>query len=304
MNRDFFFELNDIFFDKFDKYLLYFETLIEFYSIYDGYPLELNIKKDDNILKSIYANILLKYKSLHEIIDSEYMFTCKETALLERIAIGDRRAYTAIKKERISQITGNQCYHKLENIGILQKELSREKPIITLKHLPKKKEYRGYQIEHKFKFNSSFLRFWFNFIEPNIKLLEKDEYDKVLEKISRHFESFVSFTFEELSQELIKNEYGNVVLEIGSYWDKNIEIDLLCKLTGYTTIAGECKWKNHKVSKNVLNTLVSKCNTSLLRANKYALFSKRGFSKELQNLKDKNILLYDLRSFKGLLDDK
>jgi hypothetical protein len=303
MNKELFVNLYNIFFEKFDNYFLFLEQVIEFYSIYDGYPLDIEIDKKDTIQESIKENILKRYKELSFILDKDLMLNPNEVALLERIAIGDRRAFTAIKKENISQINGSYIFNKLQEIGLLEKELSREKLLTSSKTLPKKKEYRGYQVQHKFKFRSSFLRFWFNFIEPNIKLLEKGEYDKVLEKILKHFESFVSFTFEELSLELIKVEFDNIV-EIGSYWDKRIEIDLLCKLSSDISIAGECKWKNHKMSKKIFNSLESKVNISNLYIDKFALFSKRGFSKELQRLNNKNILLYDLKSFKRLVDDK
>lgn len=293
----------DIFYDRYDKEKVFLERVIEYYSIFDGYMLELNINKDFDIFDNIYKNIILKYKEIKAIIDNKYLLEIKEKSLLERIAIGDRRAYTALKKEKISQSSGSYFYNNLIKIGILEIEHSREKPINRLNNKYIKKEFRGYQIQHKYKFKNSFLRFWFNFIEPNMDFLEKELYHKVLEKIERHFESFVSLTFEELSNLLINKKFNNHIKEIGSYWDKKIEIDLLCKLSNNITIVGECKWKNHKISKKILNSLVQKSLISNLDATYFALFSKRGFSKELKNIKNNRILLYDLKSFERLIND-
>jgi hypothetical protein len=46
---------------------------------------------------------------------------------------------------------------------------------------------------------------------------------------------------------------------------------------------------------------MNKSNISNLNANYYALFSKRGFSKELLNIKSNKILLFDLKSFERLI---
>lgn len=290
-----------LFYDKYDKHSVFIEKVIEFYSIYDGFMFDIDISKEEDIFVSIYKNILLKYNKIKDIIDTQYTLKTEEKQLLERLAIGDRMAYTALKKEKISQVNGSIIYNRLLDLDLIEKEYSREK--IEKKYKLTKKEFRGYQIQHKYKFKNSFIRFWFNFIEPNMEYLAKGEYHKVLEKIQKHFESFVSLTFEDLSNELVKKIFNNKIVEIGSYWDKKIEIDLLCKLSSDTIIAGECKWKNHKISKNILNSLVHKTIVSNLNANYFILFSKRGFSKELHNLNTQNIFLYDMKAFERLVHD-
>jgi hypothetical protein len=55
------------------------------------------------------------------------------------------------------------------------------------------------------------------------------------------------------------------------------------------------------MDKNTLNKLKKVSQKARLKADYFALFSKNGFSKELENSKDKTLLLYDLESFKRLL---
>jgi hypothetical protein len=105
-----------------------------------------------------------------------------------------------------------------------------------------------------------------------------------------------------LSNDLILKEFD--ITESGSYWDRYIELDIMAKTSNGKTIAGEAKWKNQKISKNTLNKLQKKCELAGLKVDYFALFSKSGFSNELLKKHDKNVLLYDIDSFKGLLDDR
>ena len=223
--------------------------------------------------------------------------------MLRKLSLGDRKKYSIYKNGMFSQTKGRTLYKKLYDLNIIKKEFSREKPI---KKHPKqliKKELRGYIIEDKIKFVSNFSRFWFSFISANYKLIENKKYKSVLKKIEEGFEKFVSLTFEDLSNELIKKSYKPQLVETGSYWDKDIEIDILAKSSDKKIIAGESKWKNQKICKNILTKLQKKCIKAGFEPTYYALFSKSGFSKELQKSKNPNLLLYDINSFERLYDD-
>ncbi len=181
---------------------------------------------------------------------------------------------------------------------IVKKEYSREKPI--KKSHPKqklKKNLRKYRISHKIRFEKPFFRFWFRYIEPNINDLEENNFEKVLKLIQSDFENFVSLTYEELSNELIKDRFTNI-LSTGSYWDIKIELDILTALEDGKIVVGECKWKNSKICKKTLTSLQKKCKVANIEADFFALFSKSGFSNELLKNRDKNILLFDLEDLK------
>ncbi|EAI0017319.1 ATP-binding protein, partial [Campylobacter upsaliensis] len=64
---------------------------------------------------------------------------------------------------------------------------------------------------------------------------------------------------------------------------------------------GEVKFKNKKICKNVLNDLYKKAQELNLKPNYYIIFSKNGFSKELESLQNKHLLLFDLSHFKALM---
>lgn len=212
------------------------------------------------------------------------------------MAIGDRKNYTIYEKEDISQLRGRALFKSLFEKKIIRKEFSREKPKREHKKQLIKKSLRRYKIQDKIHFTSNFTRFWFTFISTSNPLS--------IDKITSNLDVFISLCFEELSNELLINKLKREnVQNFGSYWDKDIEIDLLIEDINGALIAGEVKWKNHKICKNILNKLKNKCTKSGLDVKYFALFSKSGFSKELlnQNQKDNNLLLFDLKSFEELI---
>ena len=290
-------------FKTFYKHLPYLEIeeLITYFSIFDGYPNLDDLNNHEKLLENIENNILKKYqelKGMFHFSDDETLQKDIQTTL-HRLAIGTRKHYSIYKE--LSKERGKDSYNYLFTHGIITREYSREKPIIRLPNQPLKKELRGYKIEDKIRFSKEFYRFWFTFIYPNQDDLEKCEYNQLLTDIQENVDYFVSGFFEEISNSLIEHIYKDKIVESGSYWDRDVEIDLFVKLKSGENLLGECKWKNHKVSKNTLNKLKKVGQKAGLRADYFALFSKNGFSKELENSKDKTLLLYDLESFKRLL---
>ncbi len=276
------------------------QELIRYFAVFDGFA-DLGVLRDyETLLENIEENILLHYHDNKRLFLFSHDNTLQDDIekTLHRLATGSRKHYSIYKD--VSQTRGREIYNILFDSGIITREYTREKPLP--KHLgPLKKEFRGYKREDKILFSKEFYRFWYTFIYPHYADLEKNEYNPLLENIEKNLDYFVSDFFEGLSNALIAHIYHDKTKEMGGYWDKNVEIDLFVKLYDGTQIVGECKWKNHKVSKNILNKLKKVTEKAGLRADYYALFSKNGFSKELEKGEDKQVLLYDLNSFKRLL---
>jgi len=276
------------------------QELIRYFAVFDGFPDLGVLRNHETLLANIEKNILEHYHDNKRLFlfshDKALQNDIEKT--LHRLAVGTRKHYSIYKD--ISQTRGREIYKILFDSAIITKEYTREKPLP--KHLgPLKKEFRGYKREDKILFSKEFYRFWYTFIFPHYADLEKNEYNLVLKEIEQDLDYFVSDFFEELSNALIAHIYHDKTKEIGGYWDKDVEIDLFVKLYDGIQIVGECKWKNHKISKNILNKLRKVTDKAGIRADYYALFSKNGFSKELEKGEDKQVLLYDLESFKRLL---
>ncbi|NPA73415.1 MAG: DUF234 domain-containing protein [Epsilonproteobacteria bacterium] len=270
---------------------------IENFAVFDGSDFK-NLQLSTDIIENIKINILNDIDKLRE------TFTQNEDIkkILYKLAIGDRKQYAVYKHNQISQQKGKYLYKELYTKNIITKEQTREKLPKSSKHRPLKKEYRGYVAENKLKFTKNFHRFWYTFIA-----LRQDKIvnlDLVEEDIKNNLDKFISLTFEELSNELIKQDiFGLNIVETGGYWDKHVEIDILSKDVDGNYIIGECKWTNQKICKNVLRKLQNKAKLIDFQVTKYALFSKNGFSNSFQKENSKEILLFDIDKFKRLNDD-
>ncbi|MDX1809036.1 MAG: DUF234 domain-containing protein [Sulfurospirillaceae bacterium] len=277
------------------------EECIIYYSIFDGHHNLSNIKFTNSLNTTIKEEIIDKIEELKSsfIYDKEIATQKLLEKILTRIAKGDRKSYTVYNKEKLSQTKGRVLYKYLFENKIIKKEKSRETPIKTSTKQLIKKDLRRYKIQDKLQFSDNFTRFWFTFIAPNI---HKNEISYEID-IAPFLDKFISLEFENLSNELLRHVYKNEqIISTGGYWDKNLEIDLLIK-TNSLNIAGEAKWKNTKICKNVLNSLINKCQKADLGIDKFALFSKSGYSKELESKKYVNIELYTLDDFERLFND-
>jgi len=273
------------------------EETIVFFSIFDSYPLKHQLNLSNGLETAIQEEIVDKIDTLkgYFVYDEDSHRQELIEKILIRLSKGDRKSYSVYTKEHIPQGRGREIFKYLFEIGEIEKESSREKPLRISKKQPLKKALRRYKIQDKIHLKSNFTRFWFTFIAPNLHSGEKI----VFEQIEQHLEKFISLEFEKLSNQLIAREYKNIHSQ-GSYWDKNIEIDLYIK-TSNINIVGEAKWKNSKICKNVLNSLQNKCKVANLDIDKFVLFSKSGFSKELKAKKSPNIELFELSDFENLL---
>lgn len=279
------------------------EQLIEYFAVFGG--LEWQIDIDRPIEELIVEHILENYGHLYNEIARMTLGEPLYHRLLSAIAVGDRRMHSAFKRAHISDAKGGQALSYLRDVGMLRIEHSRETP--PLKAHPKqklKREVARYRISHKMRFNSPFLRFWFYFIAPLHKSIEAGDYEQFLERFAQRRLSFTSLVYEELSDLLLQQRFADdPIVDTGSYWDRQVEIDILAKTASGKLIVGECKWTNTKINKSELGKLNEKCELIALQPDTVALFSKRGFSKELEAMRDDTLQLYCADDFRRLLED-
>jgi len=248
---------------------------------------------------------LENYGHLHNLILDYTLGESLYHAILTGIARGDRRTHSAFKRAHISETIGNQAIHYLCQTGIISLEPSRENPLE--KEYPNqkfKKEIEKHQISNKLTFTTPFMRFWFAFVSPLYRQIQEGKYDDVKKRFQKHEQSFSSLVFEQLSIELLKKEsIDDPIVEVGSYWDRQVEIDILARTASGKIIVGECKYTNTKVNKSELTKLKEKCALAGFEADAFVLFSKRGFSNELESATGEQVQLYTLDTFKKLLED-
>ncbi len=277
------------------------EMQIEYFAIFGGLGVDIDTTKPINFL--IEELILQNFDKLNEKIKQLTLDNSNNKRLLSALARGDRRIFSAFKHAGLNNGNGGGALNYLQEKGIVQIEYSREEPAKSLNPSGKlKKEIARHRISHKVLFTHPFIRFWFYFIYPNIKKIKNGNYDELFKNFELKRNSYTSLVFEELSEVLLNYNLRDAqILSSGSYWDANVEIDILTVTSDEKVYVAECKWTNHQVNKSELHKLQEKCERLDIEPSQIILFSKRGFSKELKHIEDKNLALYSSEDFKALL---
>ncbi len=272
-----------------------FEDQIRTYAILGGIPYfleQFDVKKD--IRFNILHNILFKGAVLHN-----------EVEFLMREELREPMNYFTILKA-ISQ--GKTKFSEIKNeTGISKNSLTAYISILRGLHLIKritpvtdKKAKNG-----RYYLEDNFFRFWFGQIFPNKSLLEIDT-DLLLDKICSYLDIYVSYIFEDVCREFLNHRYKGY--EIGKWWYGEDEIDIVALDDREKKILlGECKWSKNPVGVGTLESL--KVKSSKVRWNdesrteEYLLFSRSGFTSELEELQDDELMLYSLERMESELFD-
>ena len=250
--------------------------LIELYSVLYGVPKYLEMfQEGDDIFHSIEKNILSTSAYLFDepryILQNEVNEPITYFTILEAIAHGEHKIGNIASRlgKNVQNITS--FISKLIELDIIYKEV----PITEIN--PAKSKKGLYFIK------DNFFRFWFLYLLPYKSQLELGNTGYVLKKIKESFSSYVAKTYEDLAITYTLQNYE--LLKCGRWWSKDEEIDVVGVGEDHLVI-GECKYSNKKVGIDILLSLKGKVKKidSKLPVKRYLLFSKSGFTKDLQEL--------------------
>jgi len=277
------------------------EQLIEYFSVFGGLGWSIDTSKP--ITELIESVILENFSTLNEKMQELTLDEPNNKRLLRALAVSDRRIFSAFKRAGLNNANGGSALNYLQEKGLITLEYSREEPARSLSPNGKlKREVARHRISHKVLFTQPFVRFWFYFIAPHTKDILEKNYENLFADFALRQNSYTSLVFEELSEILLNYHIrDSQILSSGSYWDANIEIDILTITDDEKTYIAECKWTNHKITKKELHKLEQKCENLDIEPTQIALFCKSGFSKELLTLAGKNLALYSSEDFEALL---
>lgn len=264
---------------------------LEFYFVFEGLVFSEHYSDVKTAIKAeILENLAL--------IESKFSTLSKESYILcLKLAKGAR------KLNKMRDLRFKSAVFELKKLGIINIEKSLETKPLALFGQKLKREIRRHKIADKIHFSKNFYRFYFAFIAPNIdKINSFSEQEKEQFIANLDLEPFYSLPFELICADFLASKLGIERSMVSSYWDKDCEIDIFIK-NEHFMLAGEVKYKDHIVSKKLLNELKAKCEIAGLKPDFFVLFSKNGFSKELEELSKKtpNIWLFSLENFKEIL---
>ncbi|MFA6196122.1 MAG: DUF234 domain-containing protein [Sulfurimonas sp.] len=277
------------------------ELQIEYFSVFGGLGWEIDTSKPIALL--VEKLLLQNFDILNAKIEQLTLSNKNNKRLLRALAIGDRKIFSAFNRAHLNNANGGAALNFLQEKGLIQIEYSREEPAKSLNpHGKLKREVARHRISHKVLFTLPFLRFWFYFIAPFTKEIEENNFTNVLKNFENKHNSYTSLVFEELSEILLNYHLrDSQIISSGSYWDAKVEIDILTLTSNEKVYVAECKWTNHLVNKKELHKLEQKCEKLGIEPTQIVLFSKRGFSKELETLAGKHLALYSSKEFSALV---
>jgi len=276
-----------------------FVRLFEFYAIAGGVPaylkeFDLNLTLQENLKKKILnSGTFLSVEP--ELILSEE-FDKPQTYLTILKAIGMNKTKVSEIATATNMAVTNLSFY-LENLLKLRM-IERQVPV-TEKN-PENTKKSSYRIK------DPFLRFYFNFVFPNLSAIEGGKYEKLFETKSQLIKSLVAQKYEEESANFIlqsknpKIQKLPIFTKLGRWWNKNTEIDLVgLDETTNAIMFVETKWTSQKVDLRVLKDLQKKSVEvkwgEASRTEYFVLISKSGFSDEVLEMAkiDPNLFLIE-----------
>ncbi len=272
-----------------------FEKAVEYFSVFGGMGWRVDLSKP--LEELIEEKVLTNYRYIHGDITKITQSNNIHHSLLTALATGDRREHSAFKKANVKREEGEDSIDFLIKDGLLVFDKSIEKPV-------DEKDANS----DKLLFTQPFMRFWFSSISPYYKSIREGDYKEMKERWNHMKQGFTDLIYDQLVMELMKKSFkddpkGGYIASIGSYWDKNVEIDILAKRKSGKMIAGVCKYSKSKANKSELTKLKEKCAQAELDVDTFIIFSKNKFSSELKKEKGEKLRLFSTRNMISLMDD-
>lgn len=264
------------------------------WGIFGGVPYYLEeAAKRETLGDAVYETVLARHGPLRD--DPDYVLRMELTeparyfAVLESIAGG---ATTSNEIAGASGIDSNQ----------LPKYLSRlERLRLVERHVPvtedKERSRRG-----RYRIRDPLLRFWFRFVHGSgarYDDLGREAYEALVEP---ELADFVSPAFERLCGRALRSLYPDLTLaDVGQWWYREHEVDVVGLGAERTLVAGECKFQRAPVGHEALAQLERHVDELRWtpadggdRTVAYALFARNGFAESVEEVADERD---DLRLF-------
>jgi hypothetical protein len=272
-----------------------FDKALEYFAVFGGTGWDVDVSK--SVATLIEEKILSNYEALHVSMTRYTHNNGLYHMMLSIIALGVNHENDVFKKAKVGRDKGEEAIDYLVSKSLIKFDLSVEKPL---------KDDGGKS--DRILFDLPFMRFWFAMISPNYQSISEGDYDEFAQKWHKIRDNFSILLSNLLLRDLVKETLNTKsendrIVKIGSYYDKKIEIDILAKRKSGAMIAAACKYSKEQAKSNMMHTLIEKCTKAELEIADYVLFSKNGFTSEVEALKEKEVVLLSGTEISSLLDN-
>lgn len=264
------------------------EDLAVVYGITGGIPLYMSFITDtlslkDNIINTFLTPSGYMYEEPFNLLNQELREPAMYNAIIRAVATGSSRISEIASKVGIENAAATSYVDKLIELGIIEKEV----PAGTA----------GKSRKSIYGIKDGMFRFWYKFIPENNILVQRNMPEAAWTNIQPHINEYMGKVFENICADYLLENYTNLPVQfqnLGRWWGNNPkmkreeEIDIVAA-NNDKAILCECKWRNEKTDKDVLETLLER--RKLLpwfNDCYYYIFSKSGFTAACQQLANEN----------------
>ncbi|NJE26421.1 ATP-binding protein [Thermococcus sp. MV5] len=271
------------------------EELVRIYGITDGIPayireVQYRLNAGEGLEEVFHPNKPL-FDEAEFLLRSELREPARYFAILKAVAFGKTKFGEIVSFTGLPNSTVSQYLSNLQTLHIVEER----HPIGE----PERKRNARYYI------SDLYFTFWFRFIYPNrSQLLELGR----IEGFEEEYNRYLGFVFEKVAEQFLKQlnkieKLPFLFTEIGRWWRKNEEIDLIAlDKRKKKVLLVEVKWKDlsKREARGILKDLECKSEYIGLENWKmyYGIISKSIRDKE--DLKSKGWLVWDLEDFEKL----
>lgn len=264
------------------------EDLAVVYGITGGIPLYMSFITDtlslkDNIINTFLTPSGYMYEEPFNLLNQELREPAMYNAIIRAVATGSSRISEIASKVGIENAAATSYIDKLIELGIIEKEV----PAGTA----------GKSRKSIYGIKDGMFRFWYKFIPENNILVQRNMPEAAWTNIKPHINEYMGKVFENICADYLLENYTNLPVQFqnfGRWWGNNPkmkreeEIDIVAA-SNDKAILCECKWRNEKTDKDVLETLLER-RKLLPWFNEcyYYIFSKSGFTAACQQLANEN----------------
>lgn len=270
-----------------------FEKTFSFYAIGGGVPgylrqFDTKVSLWENIKGKILTKGTLMNSDPELIISEELQELQHYLTILKAIGSGRTKLGEIVNASHLE----SNVITKYLDVLMRMRWVKREVPVTAERENSKKGIYM---------LSDSYFRFYYTFVFPNQSAIEGGQTEYVLQKIKESFPYFVSKIYEDTTKEFIQQAIASGALpqffQMGRWWDKNTEIDLVGLNESENSILFvETKWNSKPIGIDVLNELKAKTQAVMWgkdgRKEYYGLVAKGVFTDELKEIaKNEKVLL-------------
>lgn len=258
------------------------------YAVLGGIPhywqqFDAQLSLRENITRSILTRGGVLYSEVEFLLRQELRETAVYNTIIAAVALGNTKLNEIFQKTQLERSKLSSYLKNLVDLGILCREFPVNAGL---------KEQANVQ-RGLYQVTDNFFRFWYAFVFPNFSELEAGDAAGIYSYVvAPRLDLYTSHIFEHVCREYLRRQNRRHMLPfyftaIGRWWDKTDELDIVAVDSArQELLLGECKYKNTQMELQDLRHMQKKLGAAKGRRH-YYLFSKSGFTRELQKTADR-----------------